>query len=52
MGTDSQDLINKTKEAEAEYWKEVRRKQQCHDLAKEAEEAVRRNQKKENNNGR
>lgn len=51
MGTDSQDLINKTKQAEQKFWDETHAKQRCHDLAKEAEEGMRRNQKQEQKKG-
>jgi hypothetical protein len=45
--TSQQDKIDAMKQAENDSWQPTRDKQRCHDLAKEAEEAIRRNQKQE-----
>lgn len=42
-----QELIEKTKKAEKDFWQPTHNKQKCHDLAKECEETIRKNAKKE-----
>jgi len=51
MAKDEQQLIEKTKKAERDFWQPTHDKQKCHDLAKEAEEARRRNQKQQGGKG-
>ena len=52
MSKSQQELVDKTKQAERDFWQTTHNKQVCHDLAKEAEEAIRRNRQREKEKGK